>query len=59
MAHYRFKAQITDDIEDAKEIVKNSVKSIIAGHADKNAIISNLNAAVEKLKSAKYYVDRE
>lgn len=59
MASYRFKAKITDDLEDAKEIIKNSVKSIIAGHADKNAIISNLSTAVKKLESAKYYVDRE
>ena len=59
MAHYRFKAKISDDMVDAMEIIKNSGKSIAAGHADKNAILTNLTAAYRKLESAKYYLDRE
>ena len=41
MAHYRFKAKISDDMVDAMEIIKNAGKSIAAGHADKNAILTN------------------
>ena len=59
MAHYRFKAKISDDMVDAMEIIKSAGKSIAAGHADKNAILSNLTAAHKKLESAKYYLDRE
>ena len=39
MAHYRFKAKISDDMVDAMEIIKSAGKSIAAGHADKNAIL--------------------
>ena len=59
MAHYRFKAKISDDLVDAMDIIKNSGKSIAAGHADKNAILINLTAAYKKLESAKYYLERE
>ena len=59
MAHYRFKAKISDDILDALQIIKSAGKSIAAGHADKNAILTNLTAAYRKLESAKYYLDRE
>jgi len=59
MANYRFKAKISDDMVDAMEIIKNAGKSIAAGHADKNAILTNLTAAYRKLESAKYYLDRE
>lgn len=59
MAHYRYKAKISDDIQDASDIIKNAGKSIAAGHADINAILLNLTAAYKKLESAKYYLDRE
>lgn len=59
MSSYRYKAKITDDILDAVEIVKNTGKSIAAGHADKNAVLTNLASAVKKLESAKYFLDRE
>ena len=59
MAHYRFKAKISDDLVDAMDIIKNSGKSIAAGHADKNAILINLTSAYKKLESAKYYLERE
>jgi len=59
MAHYRYKAKISDDIVDAMEIIKSSGKSIAAGHADKNALLTNLTAAYKKLESAKYYLERE
>jgi hypothetical protein len=59
MAHYRYKAKISDDILDAMEIIKSSGKSIAAGHADKNAVLTNLTAAYKKLESAKYYLERE
>lgn len=59
MAHYRFKAKITDDILDTIEIIKSAGKSIAAGKADKNAVLTNLGTALKKLESAKYYLDRE
>jgi len=59
MANYRYKAKISDDILDAAEIIKSAGKSIAAGHADKNAILINLSAALKKLESAKYFLDRE
>ena len=59
MAHYRYKAKISDDLQDAADIIKNAGKSIAARHADINAILLNLTAAYKKLESAKYYLDRE
>lgn len=58
MADYRFKAKITDDLEDAMEIIKNSNKSIQAGHAEKISLLTNLATALKKLESVKYYIDR-
>ena len=35
MAHYKFKAKITDDIEDARDIVRNVGRMIEEGKIDK------------------------
>ena len=59
MAHYKYKAKITDDIEDAREIVKNVGRTLAEGKTDYHSVILNLSAALKKLDSARYYIDRE
>ena len=59
MAQYRYKAKVTDDIEDAKEIIRNTGRMIQDGKIDKASTLNNLAEAIKKLESAKYYVDRE
>ena len=59
MAQYRYKAKITADIEDAKEIVRTTGKMLMEGKIDKPSAIDNLARAFRKLESARYYIDRE
>jgi hypothetical protein len=59
MAYYKYKNKVTDDIEDAKEIVRVTGKALEEGKIDKNAMLDNLWRAIKKLESAKYYIDRE
>jgi hypothetical protein len=59
MASYRYKAKITDDIDDAYEIVKNVGRVIKENKADVASILTNLSQALKKLESARYYIDRE
>lgn len=59
MAHYKYKAKITDDVEDAREIVRATGKMLEEGKIDKAAALDNLYRAIKKLDSAKYYIDRE
>jgi hypothetical protein len=59
MAHYKFKAKITDDIEDAREIVRNTGRMLEEGKIDKVSALDNLSRALKKLDSARYYIDRE
>ena len=59
MAQYRYKAKVTDDIEDAKEIIRNTGRMLQEGKIDKASALNNLAVAIKKLESAKYYVDRE
>ena len=59
MAHYRYKAKVTDDIEDAREIIRNTGKMLQENKIDKASALNNLANALKKLDSAKYYVDRE
>ena len=59
MAHYKFKAKITDDIEDAREIVRNTGRMLEEGKIDKISALDNLARALKKLDSARYYIDRE
>jgi hypothetical protein len=58
-AYYKYKNKITDDMEDAYEIIRVVGKAIVEGNAEKNAIIDNLARAMKKIESAKYYIDRE
>ena len=59
MAQYRYKAKVTDDIEDAREIIRNTGRMLQEGKIDKPSALNNLAMAIKKLESAKYYVDRE
>ena len=59
MANYRFKNKVTDDLEDASDIVKQLHRMIKESKADKESVLINLATAIKKLESAKYYVDRE
>jgi gamma-glutamyltranspeptidase len=59
MAYYKYKAKITDDVEDAKEIVRTTGKMLQEGKIDKQSALDNLLRAIKKLESAKYYIDRE
>ena len=59
MAHYRYKAKVTDDIEDAKEIIRNTGRMLQEGKIDKASALNNLATALKKLDSAKYFIDRE
>jgi len=59
MAQYRYKAKITDDVEDAKEIIRTTGKMLQEGKIDKQSALDNLARALQKLDSAKYYIDRE
>lgn len=58
-AQYRYKAKITDDIDDAREIIKNVGRTIREGKTDVNSALMNLSEALNKLDSARYYIDRE
>ena len=59
MAEFRYKNKLTDDIEDAKEMVRTTGKMLMEGKIDKRSAIDNLARAFRKLESAKYYIDRE
>jgi hypothetical protein len=59
MAHYRYKAQITDDIEDAREIIRTTGLMLQQDKIDKASALHNLATALKKLDSAKYFIDRE
>jgi hypothetical protein len=59
MASYRYKAKITDDVQDAKDIIQNLIRSVLENKIDKESVITNLSAAFKKLESASYYIDRE
>lgn len=58
-AYYKYKNKVTDDLEDAYEIIKMAGRAITEGKADKDSILDNLARAMKKLESAKYYIDRE
>jgi hypothetical protein len=59
MAHYKYKAKLTDDIEDAREIIRVTGKMLEEGKIDKPSALDNLARALSKLDSARYYIDRE
>ncbi len=59
MPQFRYKAKLTDDIEDAKEMVRTTGKMLMEGKIDKKSAVDNLARAFRKLESARYYIDRE
>jgi len=58
MAQFRYKEKITDDIEDAKNIIQSTGKMLMEGKIDKKSAIDNLARAFRKLESSRYYIDR-
>lgn len=59
MANYKWNNTITDAIEDAREIIRVTGKSVEEGKIDKNALLDNLYRAMKKLDAAKYYIERD
>jgi hypothetical protein len=59
MANYKWKNVITDNIEDAREIIRVTGKALEEGKIDKGAALDNLYRAMKKLESAKYHVERD
>ena len=59
MSKLRYKEKITDDIVDAKEIVRMVGRGIENGNIDTQSAIVNLAEAIRKLENAKSFVDRE
>jgi hypothetical protein len=59
MAYYKYKNKVTDDLEDAYEIIKVTGRALTEGKADKESVLDNLARAMKKIESARYYVDRE
>jgi hypothetical protein len=59
MGNFKFKNKFTDDIEDAREIIRVLGRMIQEGKIDKQSTLDNLARALKKLDSAKYYIDRE
>jgi hypothetical protein len=58
-AYYKYKNKVTDDLEDAYEIVRNVGRSLQENKTDMQSVLANLAHALKKLESAKYYIDRE
>lgn len=59
MSNLRYKNKITDDIVDAREIIRSVGRGIENGNIDPQSAMINLAEAIRKLESAKNYVDRE
>lgn len=59
MAYYKYKAKITDDVDDAINIIQMIGKALNEGKTDKASALTNLAIALKKLESARYYIDRE
>ena len=55
---YKYKSNVIDNVEDAKEIVRNVGKAITEGKIDKNSLLDNLARAFKKLEEARYFIDR-
>ena len=53
------KNRITDDIEDAREIIRATGKALEEGKIDKPSLLDNLYRAMKKLESAKEFLTRE
>jgi hypothetical protein len=58
-AYYKYKNKVTDDLEDAYEIIRNLGRALTENKADKESALDNLARAMKKIESARYYIDRE
>ena len=58
MPEFKYKAKITDDVEDAKEIVRTTGRMLEEGKIDKISALDNLARSLRLLESARYYIDR-
>ncbi len=56
---YKYKNKVTDDLEDAYEIIKMVGRALTENKSDKQSTLDNLARAMKKIESARYYVDRE
>jgi len=59
MSKLKFKNVITDNIVDAREIVRMVGRGIENGNIDPQSALQNLSEAIRKLQSAHDYIDRE
>tara|TARA_R110002020_G_scaffold378912_1_gene589946 strand:+ start:288 stop:467 length:180 start_codon:yes stop_codon:yes gene_type:complete len=59
MSKLRYKEKITDDIVDAREIIRMVGRGIENGNIDPQSAMINLAEAIRKLENAKSFVDRE
>lgn len=58
-SNMRYKNRITDDIEDAREIIRATGKALEENKIDKSSLLDNLFRAMKKLESAKEFLIRE
>jgi len=58
-SNMKYKNRITDDIEDAREIIRATGKALEEGKIDKPSLTDNLYRAMKKLESAKEFLIRE
>ena len=58
-SNMKYKNRITDDIEDAREIIRATGKALEEGKIDKPSLLDNLFRAMKKLESAKEFLIRE
>jgi hypothetical protein len=58
-AYYKYKNKVTDDLEDAYEIIKSIGRALTENKTDKASTLDNLARAMKKIESARYYIDRE
>lgn len=58
-SNMRYKNRITDDIEDAREIIRATGKALEENKIDKPSLLDNLFRAMKKLESAKEFLIRE
>jgi hypothetical protein len=58
-AYYKYKNKVTDDLEDAYEIIKSVGRALTENKTDKASTLDNLARAMKKIESARYYIDRE
>lgn len=59
MANYKFKNKITDDIDDAINIIQSVGRALNEGKTDKQSALISLATALKKLESARYYIERD